>query len=79
MDKNQILGRVIQFYLESRDFNGISASQLMQEYRQTHDGLKGILKELIESDNIAASFGDCHPNPHIRAFPDEPPEGKVRR
>jgi len=74
MDKDQILERVVRFYLESSDFNGIPAWQLMQEYQQTNDVLKGILRELIESGSVAANFGDRHPNPHIRALPDEPIE-----
>ena len=30
------------------------------------------VRELVEDGQVTVVFGDVHPNPHIRAFPDEP-------
>jgi len=70
--------RITRFYLESHDFNGIPADTLLKEFGGDPQELKTILAGLIKVGDISAVFGDVHPNPHIRALPDHPPERQVQ-
>jgi len=71
-DTNPIFGEVVRFYLESRDFNGIPVLELADKFNRTTTDLINNLAVLIEGEKVSVVFGDRHPNPHIRAFPDEP-------
>src|SRR5438876_148206 len=74
----QVLDRITRCYLDSRDFNGVSAGTLLQEFGRDAKALEGTLTRLITNEQVSAVFGDVHPNPHIRAFPDHPPAKQVR-
>ncbi len=69
MTKNisqRVLAEVTEFYLNSRDFNGIPLNQMYI----TDNELESIeiLIDLINDDKISITFEDFHPNPHIKAF-----------
>jgi len=78
LNSEQVLELVTRFYLDSHDFNGIPADRLLAEFGANPEELKTILSELIRTERISAVFGDAHPNPHIRALPDHPPERQVQ-
>ena len=68
--KEQILSQITSNYLESHDFNGTPVRKYIdQGLKETE--LKEILSGLIEDGLISLNFGDRHPNPHIKALPEE--------
>ena len=56
---------VTDYYLNSRDFNGLPLHTLRKDYSVR----KPDLKALIETGDIEVHFGYGHPNPHVRALP----------
>lgn len=62
MTSDELLQAITDRYLGSRDFNGFSTG--------TADA--SLVSELVREGLVAVTFGDYHPNPHIRAFEDEP-------
>jgi hypothetical protein len=72
IDPLAIVERVTQFYIESRDFNGIPAAKLLADLGCSHEELKEVVSQLIAEGKIAVVFP--RPNPHIRAFADPPAE-----
>lgn len=77
--KRAILNEVTRFYLESDDFNGIPMSQILSFLAADKSDIIRFLSNLINEDKISLVFGDIHPNPHIRAFPDEPKDAQIRK
>ena len=69
--KANILSKITEFYLSSRDFNGLPIENLAHDFNLEESELKNILISLIQEDKISLNFGDIHPNPHIKAFPEE--------
>ncbi len=74
-----LLKEITQFYLESNDFNGIPISQLADKFNVPPNKLIYKLITLIRKELISVVFGDIHPNPHIRAFPDESIEKQIEK
>ncbi|NWG76516.1 MAG: AAA family ATPase [Rubrivivax sp.] len=74
-----LLQEITRFYLESHDFNGISVSQLATRFRVTPSDLIDQLTALVRRELVSVVFGDIHPNPHIRAFSDEPEESQIAK
>ncbi len=74
----QVQERVTRFYLDSSGFNGIPAYTLQTDLGVDPRQLKAVLAELIQAGLVSAVFGDVHPNPHIRALPDHPPERQAQ-
>jgi hypothetical protein len=74
-----ILGKITEFYLESRDFNGHPVKDIAQVFGLEESELKSILISLIRDDKISLTFGDIQPNPHIKAFEEEPKEKQIDR
>lgn len=66
--KSKIVRQVIEKYLSSGDFNGLSYTSLHQSLNIDENTLLILLSELIEEDQIEIVYGDYHPNPHIKAF-----------
>lgn len=77
--KDNILGKITEFYLSSHDFNGLPIEKLVQDFRLKESELKGILISLLREDKISLTFGDIQPNPHIKAFGEEPKEKQIER
>jgi hypothetical protein len=78
-NKDNILGTITEFYLSSRDFNGSPIENLARDFRLEESELKNVLIFLIREDKISLNFGDIHPNPHIKAFPEESPEKQIAK
>lgn len=75
MDKKKVLAVITKHYLGSRDFNGISITNLGADFGEIKLALKALLKE----GQIVLNFGDRHPNPHILAFDPEPKEDQIKK
>ncbi len=74
-----VLDRITQHYIQSRDFNGISGLRLAEDLAEEPADVQAVVAELIREGKVAAVFGDIHPNPHIRAFPDVPIEDQLEK
>lgn len=76
--KEQILARITSFYLESGDFNGMPLQALNDEFGRAP--VSEHLSGLVTDGLVAIVFGDRHPNPHIRALPDNlSPEEQIAK
>ena len=74
-----ILEEVTRFYIESRDFNGIPVFELTRKFDLTDQQLADDLSSLVKQGQVSIIFADIHPNPHIRAFPDEPMDSQLAK
>lgn len=77
--KDDILANITEFYLSSHDFNGFPIQDVAQDFKLEESPLKSILISLIREGKISLNFGDIHPNPHIKAFPEEPEEKQIEK
>ncbi len=73
--QDDILREVTDHYLNSGDFNGLFALKLTGDQEQ----LKSALSQMIREDRISLTFGDIHPNPHIKAFEAEPASKQLEK
>ena len=64
MDEN-ILTIVVRYYLDSGDYNGISAHELSKRLSVAWSDLREPLTRLILEDLIGILYGDVEINPHI--------------
>ncbi len=71
--------RVLAFYLNSRDFNGYPCSKLGDACGVSAEAFQAQLCSAIIECKIAVNFADRHPNPHIRAFPDDNPGDQLAK
>lgn len=75
-----LVEEITDFYIRSSDFNGIPVRQIIARHKRTgYSGLKTVFLLLIQQDKISIVFGDHHPNPHIKALPDEPHEVQIEK
>lgn len=72
--KDKILAKITEHYLSSNEFNGFPIRLFVHDFDLTEKELKSILTSLIQRGKISLNFGDIHPNPYIKAFPEEPIE-----
>lgn len=77
MEKDDLLKKITEYYLESNDFNGIPVHTFTDAIEP--ERLKSYLSELIIFDLVTVNFGDYHPNPHIKALPPEPKEEQLNK
>lgn len=77
--KDNILRKITEFYLSSRDFNGLRIENLVHDFKLKESEIKSIIISLIQEDKISLNFGDIHPNPYIKAFPEEPAEKQIAK
>jgi hypothetical protein len=63
--KNIVLSKVTSFYLNSRDFNGITASNLCTELNVKWFDLQEVLKKLIKDNKVGILYINSEDNPHI--------------
>lgn len=77
--KRAILNRITKFYLGSNHFNGMPARSLADRLELPLDELRPIISPLIEREQVSIVCGDRHPNPHIRALPDEPVQIQIEK
>ena len=71
--ESEILELVMDTYLQSGDFNGMSVMQLKCS------GDIQLIKKLIAGGKLDLVRGDGHPNPHIKAFPAESIEVQLKK
>ena len=64
-----MLSTITDFYLKSRDYNGIPVSTLIRKHGLKE--IRSIIEDLIVNGLACVVYGDYHPNPHIRALPSE--------
>lgn len=79
MKIDELISRATDFYLESGDFNGYPARHIHEEYGLSYEEIRKIFTEIVASGKGTVIFGDLHPNPHIRAFADEPVEKQLEK
>jgi len=79
IEKDTVLDVVTCFYLDSRDFNGISASGLTDELGVTWDDLHEVLAESIEEDIIGVLYSDTELNTHIIRTGFEPKDRQIAK
>jgi hypothetical protein len=68
------LDMITKFYLESDRFNGYPFRNLEQELEMSFNDAFDFVKGNVNKEVLTVVFGDIHPNPHIKAFPEEPKE-----
>ena len=77
--KDDIIRKITEFYLDSRDFNGLPVRNIVQDFKVEENELKNVLVSLIREKKISLNFGDTHPNPHIKAFWEEKEEIQIEK
>lgn len=75
MKADKTLRKITDFYLKSRDFNGILITDLGKDF----EAIRKRLKKLVEEGKVVLNFGDRHPNPHILAFEPESKEQQLTK
>ncbi len=68
----QIEGAVAKHYGASGGFNGLPLVQLPRLLHLRAAIVETAVTRLVEAGRLSAVFGDVHPNPAIKALPDEP-------
>lgn len=79
LSPDKLLAHIVEQYLGSGDFNGLPAYGAIPSLDCDLAELKEAFKTLVNAGRAAVLFGDRHPNPHIRAFPDEPGATQVAK
>lgn len=77
--QDDIIEIITDFYLNSGDFNGLPVRSILSDFEIDESELKNILASLIRNDKISLNFGDIHPNPHVKAFAEEPSEKQIEK
>lgn len=75
----EIVRAVVKQYMESGDFNGLPAYTATDLLQIDLAQLRTVLTPLVAAGRLSVLFGDIHPNPHIRAFRDEPIEQQIAK
>lgn len=65
IDKENVLTMITQYYLNSRDFNGIPYCDLIEQLSAEENEVIENLYELIHEGKIGIIFSDLEINPHI--------------
>jgi len=79
MDGETILNEVTNFYLNSRDFNGISLEDLYKKSSLSEDKFKEEIIALIKGRKIDLIYEGDIPNPHIKPFPAPTTEKQIEK
>jgi hypothetical protein len=65
MTKDELWQSISEYYLNSRDFNGLPIRTVDLPEKE----LKAILIELIEAGEVSLVFEEQHPNPYVKCLP----------
>lgn len=76
MGKTEIIETITNHYLNKSDFNWLPISKFKEYYS---DDFKNTLIELIKDRKIDIIFWDNHPNPFIKAFPEDNIEEQIKK
>lgn len=79
MTPDELIAAATTFYLSSRDFNGYPGHRIYREHGLRYDVIRKLLGDLVADGRGTIVFGDLHPNPHIRAFADEPLASQLKK
>jgi hypothetical protein len=77
MNCPDVLNKITDHYLSSRDYNGLSLRRLQNS--SDDKPLKECLSDLLLKESISLVYGDYHPNPHIKALPSESVEEQIKK
>lgn len=77
--KHDILGKITEFYLSTRNFNGLPIRDIFLYFEIGESELRNILISLIREGKISLNFGDIHPNPHVKALWEETGEEQIEK
>ena len=69
MSKEEILNKITEYYLRSRDFNGISLEDLYKSIALSENDFKSKILGLIRNRKIDLIYEGDIPNQHIKPFP----------
>lgn len=72
LTSDDLLTALVEHYLTSGDYNGLPGYVATTTLAASIEEVKAALEHLIGAGKASVLFGDRHPNPHIRAFEDEP-------
>lgn len=75
--QDSVLQMVTEFYLASRDFNGLPLQHIIDDSGIREDELKDVITALIKRGRVALYFGELHTNPHIKRLSELPKEKQV--
>ena len=71
-----IVNVVIDFYIESHDFNGIPLINLLQNIKESKENFDKAFIDLIQKGEVSLNFTE---NPHIKQFKDLPVKVQLER
>ena len=75
---DEIVGIICKAFVNSRDFNGISASALTRAADLSWPQLRPRVEALVRARKVDAAFASHCVNPHIKRLPDISVEGQVK-
>jgi len=75
----QVLQKITKHYLKSRDFNGITIAELLEELETEWFTLRTLLKTLVAEELVSVIDHDTDVNPNIYRLPLEPKESQLRK
>jgi len=75
----EIIDVVTDFFVKSRDFNGIAAATLGERLGASWQTLKGQLAQLVKEGKLDLTFASHSENPHIKRVPVLPPDQQIAR
>jgi hypothetical protein len=83
MTKDVVLKMITDFYLQSRDFNGIRLDMMLTALADLAGGAQEdaacAVRELIAEGKVTLAFSSVSVNPHIKRFADLPLEDQLAR
>jgi hypothetical protein len=79
MKRVNLLDEVTNFYLNSRDFNGIPIDDLYKKSFLSEEKFKEEITALIKKRKIDLIYKGDIPNPHIKPFPAPPVEKQIEK
>lgn len=74
MNADELWQKITDYYLKSRDFNGLP----VRVVELPEDKLKEMLTELIEAGDISLVFEEQYPNPYVKCLKPWPTEKQVK-
>ena len=79
IDPKTVLNTITDFYLSSKDFNGITAGELFEAFGPDRNPILEALRQLISQNLAAIIDGRVEINPHIIRTHFEPTENQLER
>jgi len=77
--RDDLIKMVTDYYLKSRDFNGIPVGTICEKLNLNDRDAKELLQELIQDEMVSVVYGDIHPNPFIKALKEEEKDKQIEK